>query len=220
MARLKSNPIQDFPQFLFILHVRKAHPKPFSITKINFIPVLYSYPFGYPPPTSPVPYQPAILPTPLPTPPNTVGTTSGPWLVTVEILAGRRLKGVDANGLSDTYCTLYLGGKKFKTVVVKKDLNPEWRERFSAMVYPTDDHVYIRIKDHNRWAPDVSLGYLDLSISQLQLDVPEDKWHPIQNISTGDLHLRITARRCPSARDQRPLILRQAVPTHSHSHCC
>ena len=115
--------------------------------------------------------------------------------MTVEVLAGRKLKPADSNGLSDPYCKLYFGGKQFKTTTIKKTLNPEWNERFSAPIYSSGDRIRIAVWDHDRWSKDDPLGDLDLPISQLRLEEPEDKWHQIQNVSTGDLHVKITARK-------------------------
>ncbi|KAK2532944.1 Mctp1 [Columba guinea] len=56
-------------------------------------------------------------------------------IVSVTLIEGRELKAMDANGLSDPYVKFRLGHQKYKSKIVPKTLNPQWREQFDFHLY-------------------------------------------------------------------------------------
>ena len=54
----------------------------------------------------------------------------GAGTLTVRLVRGQNLKPADANGFSDPYVKLALGGTRHKSRVVKKCLSPVWDEAF------------------------------------------------------------------------------------------
>ncbi|XP_027518743.1 multiple C2 and transmembrane domain-containing protein 1 isoform X3 [Corapipo altera] len=56
-------------------------------------------------------------------------------IVSVTLIEGRELKAMDANGLSDPYVKFRMGHQKYKSKIVPKTLNPQWREQFDFHLY-------------------------------------------------------------------------------------
>lgn len=124
-----------------------------------------------------------------------MATIAGPWLITVELKAGRNLKAADSNGLSDPYAKLLIGGQKFKSGIVKKTLNPAWNQTFSGIVYSSGDRIRVDVWDHDTWSKDDPLGHVEVPIAQLELNKPVDRWYPLTAGDKGEVHLILTARK-------------------------
>ncbi|NXU77604.1 MCTP1 protein, partial [Oreotrochilus melanogaster] len=56
-------------------------------------------------------------------------------IVSITLIEGRELKAMDDNGLSDPYVKFRLGHQKYKSKIVPKTLNPQWREQFDFHLY-------------------------------------------------------------------------------------
>nr|XP_028604343.1 multiple C2 and transmembrane domain-containing protein 1-like isoform X2 [Podarcis muralis] len=56
-------------------------------------------------------------------------------IVSVTLIEGRELKAMDPNGLSDPYVKFRLGHQKYKSKIMPKTLNPQWREQFDLHLY-------------------------------------------------------------------------------------
>uniref|UniRef100_H3CX07 Multiple C2 and transmembrane domain containing 1 n=1 Tax=Tetraodon nigroviridis TaxID=99883 RepID=H3CX07_TETNG len=56
-------------------------------------------------------------------------------IVSISLIEGRRLKPMDANGLSDPYVKFRMGHQKYKSKTIAKTLNPQWREQFDLHLY-------------------------------------------------------------------------------------
>lgn len=52
--------------------------------------------------------------------------SSAKMRLTVRVIGARNLRAMDFNGFSDPYVKLQVGKQRFKTKVVKMNLNPEW----------------------------------------------------------------------------------------------
>uniref|UniRef100_A0A8C0UHW9 Multiple C2 and transmembrane domain-containing protein 1 n=1 Tax=Cyanistes caeruleus TaxID=156563 RepID=A0A8C0UHW9_CYACU len=86
-------------------------------------------------------------------------------IVSVTLIEGRELKAMDANGLSDPYVKFRLGHQKYKSKIVPKTLNPQWREQFDFHLYEERGGII----DITVWDKDV--GKKDDFIGRCQVDL-------------------------------------------------
>ncbi|CAN0908756.1 C2 and GRAM domain-containing protein At1g03370 [Linum grandiflorum] len=85
----------------------------------------------------------------------------------VRVIQGRNLPAMDPNGLSDPYVKLQLGKQRFKTKVVKKNLNPTWGEEFSFKVEDLKEELVISVLDEDKYFNDDFVGQLKVPVSQV-----------------------------------------------------
>ena len=52
-------------------------------------------------------------------------------------------------GLSDPYCKFKLGSQKYKSKVIPKTLNPQWKDRFALRVYDGSTILHIEVWDRD-----------------------------------------------------------------------
>ncbi|CAI0374208.1 unnamed protein product [Linum tenue] len=74
---------------------------------------------------------------------------------------------MDPNGLSDPYVKLQLGKQRFKTKVVKKNLNPTWGEEFSFKVEDLKEELVICVLDEDKYFNDDFVGQLKIPVSKV-----------------------------------------------------
>ncbi|NXC90331.1 MCTP1 protein, partial [Cercotrichas coryphoeus] len=86
-------------------------------------------------------------------------------IVSVTLIEGCELKAMDANGLSDPYVKFRLGHQKYKSKVIPKTLNPQWREQFDFHLYEERGGII----DITVWDKDV--GKRDDFIGRCQIDL-------------------------------------------------
>ncbi|NWQ76162.1 MCTP1 protein, partial [Columbina picui] len=86
-------------------------------------------------------------------------------IVSITLIEGRELKAMDANGLSDPYVKFRLGHQKYKSKIVPKTLNPQWREQFDFHLYEERGGII----DITVWDKDV--GKRDDFIGRCQVDL-------------------------------------------------
>ncbi|CAN1260127.1 C2 and GRAM domain-containing protein At1g03370 [Linum perenne] len=85
----------------------------------------------------------------------------------VRVIQGRNLPAMDPNGLSDPYVKLQLGKQRFKTKVVKKNLNPTWGEEFSFKVEDLKEELVISVLDEDKYFNDDFVGQLKVPVSRV-----------------------------------------------------
>ncbi|CAI0374206.1 unnamed protein product [Linum tenue] len=85
----------------------------------------------------------------------------------VRVIEGRNLPPMDPNGLSDPYVKLQLGKQRFKTKVVKKNLNPTWGEEFSFKVEDLKEELVICVLDEDKYFNDDFVGQLKIPVSKV-----------------------------------------------------
>ena len=79
---------------------------------------------------------------------------------------------------------------RFSTKWVKKNLNPEWNEKFSfPLKHNNPALLHIDVWSKN-WVFDGSLGSYEIPVSELEEGVA-DVWVKLNNCDTGRLHLGI-----------------------------
>ncbi|KAF4804621.1 Multiple C2 and transmembrane domain-containing protein 2 [Turdus rufiventris] len=86
-------------------------------------------------------------------------------IVSVTLIEGCELKAMDANGLSDPYVKFRLGHQKYKSKIVPKTLNPQWREQFDFHLYDERGGII----DMTVWDKDV--GKKDDFMGRCQIDL-------------------------------------------------
>ncbi|NWT17227.1 MCTP1 protein, partial [Vireo altiloquus] len=86
-------------------------------------------------------------------------------IVSVTLIEGRELKAMDPNGLSDPYVKFRLGHQKYKSKIVPKTLNPQWREQFDFHLYEERGGII----DITVWDKDI--GKRDDFIGRCQVDL-------------------------------------------------
>jgi hypothetical protein len=96
--------------------------------------------------------------------------------LTVRVIAARNLRAMDFNGFSDPYVKLQVGKQRFKTKVVKMNLNPEWDQEFSFAVADVREVLKLDVYDEDLIGIDDFLG---------QVRVPLEDLLAAENLSLG-----------------------------------
>ncbi|KAJ9128711.1 hypothetical protein P3X46_034554 [Hevea brasiliensis] len=83
----------------------------------------------------------------------------------VRVIEARNLPAMDLNGSSDPYVRVQLGKQKFKTKVVKKNLNPNWGEEFCFKVEDLNEELVFSVLDEDKYFNDDFIGQLKVPVS-------------------------------------------------------
>ncbi|KAG0559689.1 hypothetical protein KC19_10G123500 [Ceratodon purpureus] len=99
---------------------------------------------------------------------------SKPTLV-VEILEATDLISADLNGKSDPYVEIQFRRQKKRTKIIKKNLNPKWKDEqheFSIENWDMSNFLTLRVRDSDvvPYRPSVELGILTVSVNELYKD--------------------------------------------------
>lgn len=107
--------------------------------------------------------------------------------VSITLIEGRDLKAMDSNGLSDPYVKFRLGHQKYKSKIMPKTLNPQWREQFDFHLYEERGGVM----DITAWDKDA--GKRDDFIGRCQVDLSSlsrEQTHKLElQLEEGEGHL-------------------------------
>ncbi|CAL4999495.1 unnamed protein product [Urochloa decumbens] len=87
--------------------------------------------------------------------------------LTVRVIEARNLRAMDSNGFSDPYVKLQLGKQRFKTKVVKMNLNPTWDQEFSFLVGDVRDVLKLDVYDEDILQMDDFLGQLRVPLEDV-----------------------------------------------------
>jgi len=111
----------------------------------------------------------------------------------VTMKAGRNLKAMDSNGLSDPYAVYVLNGVQGKTEIIKNTLNPVWGHH---AVFPVSnlatDSVKVHVFDYDLVGKDELCGEVSLPIAHLALGEPVIAWYPLN--TQGDIQVELLLR--------------------------
>uniref|UniRef100_A0A8V0YKM2 Multiple C2 and transmembrane domain-containing protein 1 n=1 Tax=Gallus gallus TaxID=9031 RepID=A0A8V0YKM2_CHICK len=89
-------------------------------------------------------------------------------IVSITLIEGRELKAMDANGLSDPYVKFRLGHQKYKSKIMPKTLNPQWREQFDFHLYEERGGIIdITVWDKDAGKKDDFIGRCQVDLSTL-----------------------------------------------------
>ncbi|XP_056676791.1 multiple C2 and transmembrane domain-containing protein 1 isoform X9 [Monodelphis domestica] len=108
-------------------------------------------------------------------------------IVSITLIEGRDLKAMDSNGLSDPYVKFRLGHQKYKSKIMPKTLNPQWREQFDFHLYEEQGGII----DITAWDKDA--GKRDDFIGRCQIDLSalsREQTHKLElQLEEGEGHL-------------------------------
>ncbi|XP_026956403.1 multiple C2 and transmembrane domain-containing protein 1 isoform X5 [Sagmatias obliquidens] len=108
-------------------------------------------------------------------------------IVSITLIEGRDLKAMDSNGLSDPYVKFRLGHQKYKSKIMPKTLNPQWREQFDFHLYEERGGII----DITAWDRDA--GKRDDFIGRCQIDLSalsrEQTHKLVLQLEEGEGHL-------------------------------
>jgi Ca2+-dependent lipid-binding protein len=112
--------------------------------------------------------------------------------VQITIVEAKELTPADKRGTSDPFIKVYKVGTSknsiFKTKVVKKTLNPVWKDEIFN-VSPSNSLKLI-VMDKNNITSDIELGYVQISLAAiLGENETFDQWFPIQG-GSGSIHVK------------------------------
>ncbi|NXK10862.1 MCTP1 protein, partial [Herpetotheres cachinnans] len=113
-------------------------------------------------------------------------------IVSVTLIEGRELKAMDANGLSDPYVKFRLGHQKYKSKMVPKTLNPQWREQFDFHLYEERGGIIdITVWDKDAGKKDDFIGRCQVDLSTLSKEQTHKLEMPLED-GEGCLVLLVT----------------------------
>ncbi|XP_051849729.1 multiple C2 and transmembrane domain-containing protein 1 isoform X4 [Antechinus flavipes] len=108
-------------------------------------------------------------------------------IVSITLIEGRDLKAMDSNGFSDPYVKFRLGHQKYKSKIMPKTLNPQWREQFDFHLYEERGGII----DITAWDKDA--GKRDDFIGRCQIDLSalsREQTHKLElQLEEGEGHL-------------------------------
>jgi C2 domain/PH domain/SH3 domain len=119
----------------------------------------------------------------------------GTHFLRMRICGARSIKAADANGTSDAYCVVTVGGDEYKSEIVMKSLEPRWDETFTWIVANASTPVELAVWDYDRLASDEKLGALPFSLQMLATKCDKEEvveWHTLQPLDSGEVELGLT----------------------------
>ncbi|KAM3225807.1 hypothetical protein ACQJBY_058488 [Aegilops geniculata] len=111
--------------------------------------------------------------------------------LTVRVIGARNLRAMDFNGFSDPYVKLQVGKQRFKTKVVKMNLNPEWDQEFSFVVADVREVLKLDVYDEDMIGTDDFLGQVRVTLDDLLA---------AENFSLGEISLAISLETAGATR--------------------
>ncbi|XP_055725252.1 uncharacterized protein LOC129815440 isoform X2 [Salvelinus fontinalis] len=105
------------------------------------------------------------------------------------LIAKDNLMGGLKKGKSDPYVKINIGGVKFKSHVIKENLNPTWNEMFEMVMTPqSDQEVQVELYDKDMDKDDF-LGRCNISMRDIIHSQYTDQWYTLSDVMSGRLHL-------------------------------
>ena len=157
-------------------------------------------------------------------------------VLSIHVQAARNLEAMDSNGTSDPYAVIQVGKEKKKTKVIKKELAPEWNEKFEIIVEDCNLPLNLQVYDKDFLNSDDIIGETMVPLATLVGAKTAPKWYTIYRDSkiTGEVLLAIKLPRpagwveessetvaLGSLGPERTASSAGAdLPTEFHGHCC
>ncbi|CAH8260944.1 unnamed protein product [Arabidopsis lyrata] len=117
---------------------------------------------------------------------------SSKGMIELVLVEARDLVAADLRGTSDPYVRVQYGEKKQRTKVIYKTLQPKWNQ---TMEFPDDgSSLELHVKDHNTLLPTSSIGNCVVEYQGLKPNETADKWIPLQGVTCGEVHVRVTRK--------------------------
>ncbi|KAM1186747.1 hypothetical protein ACFX2G_016191 [Malus domestica] len=119
-------------------------------------------------------------------------TGSGNGWVELVLIEAKDLIAADMSGTSDPYVRVEYGNLKKQTKVMYKTLNPQWNQ---TLEFPDDGSpLLLHVKDYNALLRASSIGDCVVEYQRLPPNQMADKWIPLQNVRSGEIHVQVTRR--------------------------
>ncbi|KAM1098539.1 hypothetical protein ACFX19_016038 [Malus domestica] len=119
-------------------------------------------------------------------------TGSGNGWVELVLIEAKDLIAADVRGTSDPYVRVEYGNLKKQTKVMYKTLNPQWNQ---TLEFPDDGSpLLLHVKDYNALLRASSIGDCVVEYQRLPPNQMADKWIPLQNVRSGEIHVQVTRR--------------------------
>ncbi|KAM1323083.1 hypothetical protein PS2_015552 [Malus domestica] len=119
-------------------------------------------------------------------------TGSGNGWVELVLIEAKDLIAADMRGTSDPYVRVEYGNLKKQTKVMYKTLNPQWNQ---TLEFPDDGSpLLLHVKDYNALLRASSIGDCVVEYQRLPPNQMADKWIPLQNVRSGEIHVQVTRR--------------------------
>ncbi|XP_029450595.1 extended synaptotagmin-1 isoform X2 [Rhinatrema bivittatum] len=94
-------------------------------------------------------------------------------------------------GKSDPYTVTKVGGKTFRSKVIKEELNPKWQEVYEVIVNDVPgQEVAFELFDKDIDKDDF-LGRCKINLPRLLNSKFVDEWLPLQDVKSGRLHVKL-----------------------------
>eukprot|EP00063_Salmo_salar_P013325 XP_013988160.1 PREDICTED: extended synaptotagmin-1-like [Salmo salar] len=137
-----------------------------------------------------------------PSPPETLPTHTNPdpsfgsegvlrihLLEAENLIAKDNLMGGLKKGKSDPYAKINIGGVKFKSHVIKENLNPTWNEMYETVMAPqAGQEVQVELYDKDMDKDDF-LGRCNISMRDIIHSQYTDQWYTLNEVKSGRVHL-------------------------------
>ncbi|CAN6584906.1 unnamed protein product [Malus baccata var. baccata] len=135
-------------------------------------------------------------------------TGSGNGWVELVLIEAKDLIAADMRGTSDPYVRVEYGNLKKQTKVMYKTLNPQWNQ---TLEFPDDGSpLLLHVKDYNALLRASSIGDCVVEYQRLPPNQMADKWIPLQNVRSGEIHVQVT-RRVPELEKRASLDSEQSI---------
>lgn len=119
----------------------------------------------------------------------------------VTLIEANHLASMDKSGTSDPYCTIRssFNRQKFKTKVIKKNLNPQWNQTFQFITSKPEGQIFIKIYDKDIIFKDEFMGEIMVDLKDFSDGNTYDQWFTLCNEpqkkkkdkEPGQIHLRL-----------------------------
>ena len=114
--------------------------------------------------------------------------------LTCDVIEAQNLAPKDSNGLSDPYIKLKFLPKtgktsRWKTEIIKHNLNPKWNESFTIDLTPEDKEHRLLIEcwDWDKSSRDDFMGAMSFGISEI-IKTPQDGWFKLLTLEEGKFY--------------------------------
>ncbi|KAK6321284.1 hypothetical protein J4Q44_G00082600 [Coregonus suidteri] len=105
------------------------------------------------------------------------------------LIAKDNLMGGLKKGKSDPYVKINIGGVRFKSHVIKENLNPTWNEMYETVMTPqSGQEVQVELYDKDMDKDDF-LGRCNISMRDIIHSQYTDQWYTLNDVKSGRLHL-------------------------------
>eukprot|EP00041_Stephanoeca_diplocostata_P017613 m.359591 g.359591 ORF g.359591 m.359591 type:complete len:790 (+) comp20761_c0_seq2:108-2477(+) len=118
-------------------------------------------------------------------------------LVTIDIVEGRYMNAMDANGKADPYVKVLIGKQKRQTKTCPKTLEPKFKERVDFMVTDLSEKCEFKVYDEDFMDADDLMGTCSIDLADFKLDEPVAKWYDLfeddaKELEAGQLFINVT----------------------------